>query len=56
MSGVRYLNQWLPSDPVEAAAYADLIAEMSARGVDVLPLHLPPELLDLRPAAELPVV
>jgi hypothetical protein len=29
---------------------------MSARGVEVEPLHLPPELLDLRPVAELPVV
>ena len=42
VSGVRYLNQWLPSDPVEAEAYADLIAEMSARGVEVEPLDLPP--------------
>ncbi len=51
VSGVRYLNQWLPSDPGEASAYAELIAEMSARGVEVEPLHLPPELLDLRPAS-----
>jgi dCMP deaminase len=51
VAGVRYLNEWVPSDPIEAAAYADLIAAMGARGVAVEPLHLPAELLDLRPAA-----
>ena len=51
MSGVRYLNEWAPSDPVEAEAYADLIGEMAARGVAVEALELPENLLDLRPAA-----
>jgi len=51
IASVRYLNEWVPSDPIEAAAYADLIAAMGARGVAVEPLHLPAELLDLRPAA-----
>jgi hypothetical protein len=50
VNGVRFLNPWLPSDPVEAEAYAGLIAEMSSRGVEVEPLELPAALLDLRPA------
>jgi dCMP deaminase len=49
--GVRHLNEWAPSDPVEAEAYADLISEMGARGVAVEALELPENLLDLRPAA-----
>jgi dCMP deaminase len=52
VSGIRYLNEWVPADPVEASAYADLIAEMRVHGVEVEPLHLPSELLDLRPAVE----
>ena len=51
VSGVRYLNEWVPRDPVEAEAYADLISEMAARGVAVEPLELSEELLDLRPDA-----
>jgi deoxycytidylate deaminase len=49
--GVRHLNEWAPSDPVEVEAYADLISEMGARGVAVEALELPENLLDLRPAA-----
>ena len=48
---MRFLNPWQPQDPVEAEAYAGLIAEMTSRGVAVEPLELPAELLDLRPAA-----
>ena len=51
VSGVRYLHEWAPRDPVEAGAYADLISEMAARGVAVEPLELSEELLDLRPDA-----
>ena len=51
VTGVRYLNEWEPSDPVEAEAYADLIGEMAARDVAVEALELPENLLDLRPAA-----
>jgi dCMP deaminase len=51
VSGVRFLNPWQPSNPVEAEAYAGLIAEMTSRGVEVEPLELPAELLDLRPAS-----
>ena len=51
VQGVRYLNEWTPSDPVEAEAYADLISEMAVRGVAVEALDLPEGLLDLRPDA-----
>jgi len=51
VSGVRFLNPWQPKDPVEAEAYAGLIAEMTLRGVAVEPLELPTELLDLRPGS-----
>src|ERR1700752_3155348 len=47
VAGVRYLNPWIPSDPVEAEAYEALVAEMAARGVPVTQLELPTELLDL---------
>ncbi len=49
VAGVRYLNPWTPADPVEAAAYADLLAELEARGVPVRELALPDRLLDLTP-------
>jgi dCMP deaminase len=49
--GVRYLNEWTPSDPVEAEAYGELISEMAVRGVFVEALELPENLLDLRPGA-----
>jgi dCMP deaminase len=52
VGGVRYLHEWAPSDPVEAEAYAGLLDEMRARGVAVEPLHLPPDLLDLRPRVD----
>jgi dCMP deaminase len=48
VAGVRYLNPWLPSDPVEADAYQAMVAEMDRHGVEVAPLELPPGLLDLR--------
>ena len=57
VTGVRYLNPWAPSDPVEASAYDALLDELAARGVNVTQLELPQELLDLRPgrlAAEVP--
>jgi hypothetical protein len=41
----------VPSDPVEAEAYADLISEMRMRDVAVEALELSESLLDLRPAA-----
>jgi dCMP deaminase len=50
VAGVRYLNSWAPSDPVERDAYRALLAEMDARGVEVTQLELPEQLLDLRPA------
>jgi dCMP deaminase len=52
VAGVRYLNPWSPSDPLEAEAYDTLLAELEARGVRVAPLQLPPSLLDLRPAED----
>ena len=48
VSAVRYLNEWTPSDPVEAAAYDSLLGELAGRGVVVAPLELPAVLLDLR--------
>ena len=48
VTGVRYLNEWTPKVPVEAAAYAALLDEMRAHGVAVDPLELPQSLLDLR--------
>jgi dCMP deaminase len=50
VTGVRYLNAWTPSDPVEAGAYDALIDEMRVHGVAVDPLDLPEGLLDLRSA------
>ncbi len=50
VTGVRYLNEWTPSDPIEADAYEALLAEMRTHGVSVDPLELPEGLLDLRPA------
>jgi dCMP deaminase len=50
VAGVRYLNSWAPSDPVERDAYRALLAEMDARGVEVTQLELSEQLLDLRPA------
>jgi dCMP deaminase len=50
VTGVRYLNAWTPSDPVEAGAYESLLDEMRAHGVTVDPLDLPEGLLDLRSA------
>jgi dCMP deaminase len=49
VAGIRYLNEWAPSDPVEAEAYAALLVEMRSRGVGVEPLQLPAQMLDLRP-------
>lgn len=49
VGAVRHLNDWTPADPDQAAAYADLVAQMHARGVTVAPLALDPDLLDLRP-------
>jgi dCMP deaminase len=51
VSGIRYLNSWSPSDPREAAAYGDLLAEMATHGVSVDQLELPESLLDLRASA-----
>ena len=48
VSSIRYLNEWTPSDPVDAAAYDALLGELAGRGVVVAPLELPAELLDLR--------
>ncbi len=48
VTGVRYLNEWTPKVPVEAAAYAALLDEMRSHGVAVDPLELPQSLLDLR--------
>jgi dCMP deaminase len=48
---IHHLNEWMPSDPVEAAAYTELLAEMHRHGVAVEPLELPEELLDLRASA-----
>jgi dCMP deaminase len=45
---IRHLNEWTPSDPVEAGAYENLLNELAGRGVVVAPLELPEELLDLR--------
>jgi dCMP deaminase len=45
---IRHLNEWTPSDPVEAGAYESLLNELAGRGVVVAPLELPEELLDLR--------
>jgi dCMP deaminase len=50
VAGVRYLNPWEPSDPLEADAYRELVSEMALRGVAVQRLELPEQLLDLRPA------
>ena len=47
-AAVRYLNEWTPSDPVEAEAYDALLGELAGRGVVVAPLELPEGLLDLR--------
>lgn len=49
VAAVRHLNDWRPSDELQAGAYDDLLAAMAARGVTVSPLPLDPELLDLRP-------
>ena len=51
MAGVRYLNAWSPDDPLEAAAYDSLLADLEARSVRVAQLDLPETLLDLRPDA-----
>jgi len=48
VTAIRYLNEWTPSDPVEAGAYDVLLGELAARGVVVASLELPSELLDLR--------
>jgi dCMP deaminase len=50
VAGIRYLNAWEPSDPLEADAYRELVSEMALRGVAVQRLELPEQLLDLRPA------
>jgi dCMP deaminase len=49
VTGVRYLNEWSPREPLEADAYDTLLADLAARGVRVAPLDLPASLLDLRP-------
>jgi dCMP deaminase len=48
VSTIRYLNEWAPSQPAEAAAYDAMLAELAAHGVVVAPLDLPADLLDLR--------
>jgi dCMP deaminase len=48
VTSIRYLNEWTPSDPVDAAAYEALLGELAGRGVVVAALELPAELLDLR--------
>ena len=48
MSRVRYLNDWSPSDPGEAEAYEELLAEAARHGLAVEQLELPETLLDLR--------
>jgi dCMP deaminase len=48
VSRVRYLNDWTPSDPGEAEAYQELLAEAARRGLTVEQLELPEALLDLR--------
>ena len=45
---VRYLNDWSPSDPGEADAYDELLAEAARHGLTVEQLDLPDALLDLR--------
>ena len=48
---ISYLNAWSPDEPVEAAAYQELLDEMERRGVPVERLALPRDLLDLRAPA-----
>jgi dCMP deaminase len=48
VTAIRYLNEWTPSDPVEAQAYDAMLEELAGRGVVVAPLELPEGLLDLR--------
>jgi hypothetical protein len=48
VSSVRYLNDWSPSDPSEADAYEELLAEAARHGLAVEQLELPATLLDLR--------
>jgi dCMP deaminase len=48
VSSVRYLNDWAPTDPGEAEAYEELLAEAARHGLTVEPLDLPETLLDLR--------
>ena len=48
VSRVRYLNDWSPSDPGEAEAYEELLAEAARHELTVEPLELPDALLDLR--------
>ena len=48
VSRVRYLNDWAPSDPSEAEAYEELLAEAARHGLAVAQLELPAALLDLR--------
>jgi dCMP deaminase len=51
VTAVRYLNPWSPSEPREAEAYEALLREMAVRGVPVVQLLLPDDLLDLRASA-----
>jgi dCMP deaminase len=48
VTAIRYLNEWTPSQPLEAVAYEALLGELAGRGVVVAPLELPEGLLDLR--------
>ena len=48
VSRVRYLNDWAPTDPSEAEAYEELLAEAARHGLAVEQLELPATLLDLR--------
>jgi dCMP deaminase len=48
VTAIRYLNEWTPSQPLEADAYEALLGELAGRGVVVAPLELPEGLLDLR--------
>jgi dCMP deaminase len=48
VKSVRYLNDWAPTDPGEADAYEELLAEAARHGLTVEPLDLPETLLDLR--------
>ena len=45
VTAIRYLNEWTPSEPIEAQAYDAMLEELAGRGVVVAPLELPEGLL-----------